>query len=175
MRFAALGVVAFGALVASATAASSCQGLPEGETCSDIPDGGCPIDRGGSCADPTCDAIFLCNNGLWSLETKCPAQQVPEGGTGSGGSGTGGSAPTPCTTDPVGDAGCTVVNLDAGDTATECTPDLMDGDCPWQVAQGSCVECVCLTGCLDFYTCTPAGWVSVAYCDDSGDFIVSSQ
>jgi hypothetical protein len=164
-----LGVVAT-VVVVTAT----CQGIPDGATCDDIPDGGCPTDRGGSCADPTCSAIYLCNNGLWSLGQICPPYDAGSGGGGVGGSATVPEAGPLCSHD--GGGTCTPVVIDAGNTAdpSTCTPDLMCGDCTVSAAYG-CKECACTTGCDDFYICTPLGWVSVAYCDQNGNLIISNE
>jgi hypothetical protein len=162
-----------GAVGTAALLVLTCQGLPDGATCDDIPDGGCPIDRGGSCDDPTCGAIYLCNNGVWSVGQICP----PNDGGGPGGGGVGGGTTVPeggpiCSHD--GGGACTPVVIDAGSTASDCTPDLACGDCEVSAAYG-CAECACATGCLDFYVCRPDGWHSVAYCTDNGTLVISNQ
>jgi hypothetical protein len=159
------------ATVVGVTLAASCQGLPDGRPCKDIPAGGCPIDRGGSCDDPTCSAIFLCNNGVWNIGQVCSPQDGGTAGTAGTGGGDGGNNNAACT----GDGGpCTEAHLNLTGQTTDCTPDLMAPDCPVEAAEG-CAECACLTGCIDFYVCTAPGWVSVAYCDDRGNLIVSRQ
>jgi hypothetical protein len=160
-------VLPFAAVLGTGIAIWSCQDLPNGIPCSDIPPGGCPIDRGGSCDDPTCSEIYLCENGVWVASQTC--------GPHDGGTGTGGDAgtPNPC----VPDSGtCTPTMINTKGETTGCTPDLMFPDCPAAAAQG-CAECVCTTGCADFYLCLqpdagmPPEWVSVAGCTCEGDFV----
>jgi hypothetical protein len=169
-------------------AATSCQPLPEGAGCVDIPTDGCPIDRGGSCEDPTCHAIYNCNDGKWSL-----AQICPDGGTGGdvgigSGTGTGGGDAGPIgeclnpTTAPDGGP-CPMANFDlTGNLGPDqCTPDLQlsCGDCPYEVATGTCTDCICVSGCLTFYVCANRamgmGWYEVGYCTDDGQFFLSND
>ncbi len=63
-----------------AIAVSCYQGLPDAIGCNDIPDGGCPTDRGGSCDDPACAAIYTCNDGIWSFAQKCAPIEAGAGG-----------------------------------------------------------------------------------------------
>jgi hypothetical protein len=167
-----VGAAILATVVGASLSGASCQGLPEGTSCDEIPSGGCPTDRGGSCDDPTCAAVYNCNNGAWSLFEECPAS---EGGVGGGYvvSPDGGGVLPLCSSEPI-DGGCPMVTLDLSGQTTDCTPDLMFPDCPAVAAQG-CAACACLTGCEDFYLCTEPGWVSVAYCDDEENLIASRQ
>ena len=138
----------------------------------EIPAGGCPLGRGGTCDDPTCTGLYNCLGGEWALELKCP---MHDGGTGAGGAGGAqGSG---------GDAGssdsdaCTPVHIDVSGMTMGCTPGLENPpDCPVAAALG-CEESACLTGCTDFFLCkstsTGPEWVDVAYCTCEGQLIVT--
>jgi hypothetical protein len=146
---------------------ASCQDLPNGTPCEGIPSGGCPIDRGGSCDDPDCSAIYLCDNGHWHISEVCPVR------TEDGGMPDGGDA-GPVSVCMGGDGGtCTPVTFDTTGQTANCSPalDATQGDCPANVAEGSCAECVCLSGCLTFLLCTTPGWVEVGYCTCDGTFV----
>ena len=39
-------------------------------------------------------------------------------------------------------------------------------------AEAACRESVCLTGCLDFFLCTKAGWTLAASCDEEGELTI---
>ena len=150
------------ALLVVLLAPAGCQGIPTGTGCSDIPAGGCPTDRGGTCDDPTCNALYACNAGAWSILQWC---DQPDGGAGGGDAGGGDGGPR--------DGGpCTPVSINTTGETQDCTPDLEGTDCSVEAALG-CEETACLTGCSDFYLCTAPGWVHVAYCDDNGDLIVT--
>ena len=142
--------------------------------CGEIPLDGCPVQSGGSCQDPTCAVLYDCDNanGTWVSVQAC----TRDGGVGTGGGGGGA---------PMHDAGpCTPPAIDMGPDAgisQGCTTDLESPDCPIAAAE-PCAETACLTGCSDFFICSgivapgcpvPPCWVDVAYCDDSGDFIVT--
>lgn len=136
---------------------AGCQGAPDLELCGEIPAGGCPIGRGGTCDDVTCAALYDCVEGKWTQVDLCP----PENG-GGGAGGEGGDAGVPA---------CITTSLDAGSAGT-CHPDLQVPDCPIEAAQG-CPDSICLTGCIDFFGCSSDGWVPVAYCDDEGHIVTS--
>jgi hypothetical protein len=129
----------------------ACEKDQEIAVCGEIPVGGCPVGRGGSCLDPLCAGLYDCVGGAWTLTTACPPAEGSDGGD-------------------AGEAGpsnvCTpfVVGVEAG--AQNCTPDLEVPDCPIEAAE--CVESACTTGCTDFYVCEPDGWLVVASCDDQG-------
>lgn len=145
--------------LALALGTAGCQELPAPETCGEIPEGGCPVGRGGSCDDVTCTGLYDCVEGAWALAKTCTGG----GDGGSGGSGGG-----------VADAGpdaCTPVTIDHTGETTGCTPDLQHPDCP-AVAAERCAETACLTGCIDFFLCTADGWTTAAYCTDEGELHV---
>jgi hypothetical protein len=145
--------------------------------CNEIPLDGCPVASGGTCEDPTCAALYDCDNanGTWVLVQAC----MRDGGLGGGGAGGAGGG------EPMPDAGpCTPPAVDLGPDAgisEGCTEDLENPDCPIAAAE-PCVEGACLTGCSDFFICTTngmpgnqPGWLDVAYCDNNGNFIVITE
>lgn len=53
--------------------AASCDNAPSAETCTNIPQGGCPLAKGVACDDPSCLAVYACRPGnVWELERTCP-------------------------------------------------------------------------------------------------------
>jgi hypothetical protein len=122
--------------------------------CGQIPDGGCPLGRGGTCEDKACAALYDCVEGAWTPVETCP------GGGGGGGSdaGTGGD--------------CEKVVIDHTGETSGCVPDLQNPDCP-AVAAETCVYSACLTDCVDFYLCKKDGWTVVAYCNEEGEVVLT--
>lgn len=125
------------------------------ELCGQIPGGGCPIGRGGTCKDTACAALYDCQSGSWTQVEQCPAGQGEEPSSG----------PTAI------DSGCEKVSFDRSKEATGCTPDLMEPDCPAAAAE-LCPSQVCTTGCSDFFLCEADGWVDVAHCTPEGQLIL---
>jgi hypothetical protein len=134
--------------------AGGCSSSNELLLCGQIPDGGCPIGRGGTCDDHACVGLYDCVQGSWTLVEGC------EGGSG----GAGGS-------DAGGAGGCEPVMIDKTGEATGCKPDLQSPDCPL-VAAETCLASACLTDCGDFFLCTKDGWIDVAYCDIDGKLVI---
>ena len=132
--------------------------------CGEIPPGGCPVGRGGTCVDRTCAALFDCVAGTWTITQSCPELDGgTDGGGGSdAGAGTGGGGP------------CTPVRFDHQGERPDCTPDLESPDCPAVAAEG-CAESACSAGCTDFFLCLTSGWTAVGYCDDSGRLTVTQK
>ncbi|MEZ4297000.1 MAG: hypothetical protein R3B70_18690 [Polyangiaceae bacterium] len=157
-RFAAL--VGFAALMGA-----GCQYSSEIILCDQIPEGGCPTGRGGTCDDPLCEALYECVEGVWQRTELC------EGNTG-GAAGSGGASGSGGTGGTGGSGGeCTPIEFDHSAETTGCEPPLQSPDCPAAAAE-ACPEQVCLTGCFDFFLCTDDGWTDVAYCDEDGNFYV---
>ena len=127
------------------------------KTCGLIPGQGCPIGRGGTCEDETCDALYACVDGAWVKEKTC--DQTSTGGGGSGGSAMGGG----------GQGGCNGVTIDRTGQAEGCSPPLQEPDCPAAAAE-LCRPCQ--TVCVDFFLCKQEGWVSVAFCDEEGNVVL---
>lgn len=137
-----------------------------------VPKGGCPTGRGGTCDDPSCDALYDCVDAKWKKITTCPAHA---GGGGAGGAtGAGGAGGQTMTGGTGGD--CTPPGFDPTGETTGCTPDLQVPDCPVSAAE-PCAETACVTGCSDFYLCQESagskGWVAVGYCDDNGHLVIT--
>ncbi|WP_437758020.1 hypothetical protein [Sorangium sp. So ce1389] len=145
-----------GAAIA-ALAPAGCDPVPEPQLCGEIPEGGCPIGRGGTCDDPVCRALYDCIEGAWTAVTRCDRPGEPSSDAGAG------SGP---------DGGCEVVTLDHTGEASRCTPALQQPDCPAEAAE-TCAETACRTGCIDFFLCTDEGWRAVAYCDEQGQLTVA--
>lgn len=136
-------------------AAASCVREPLA-LCGVIPEGGCPIGRGGTCDDPSCTGVYNCIEGQWTLEFACDG-----GGGGSGGSGASSSH--------VSTGACVTAVLDHSGEVAGCKPDLVDPDCPIAAAE-LCNPCS--TGCIDFFKCTSAGWTDLAYCTEEGELVI---
>jgi hypothetical protein len=136
-------------------AAAGCPTLPEAVPCGIIPEGGCPVGRGGTCDDASCQGLYDCLDGTWVSTKICDRGDagVPEGGAPDGGT-------------------CSPITVDRSGEQTNCSPDLQSPDCPIEVAL-PCAETACNTGCVDFYLCTTGGWAAVAYCDEDNGFVAS--
>jgi hypothetical protein len=132
-----------------------CGGFGPVQTCGEIPEGGCPLGRGGTCDDPYCAGLYDCVDGAWDLVEPCAGGGSTGTSSASTASGAGG--------------GC--LSFDHTNEADGCKPDLEPPDCP-VVAAETCGD-PCLTGCVDFYLCEASGWVDVAYCTDDGALIVT--
>lgn len=135
-------------------AATAC-GSPEGvQTCGEIPEGGCPLGRGGSCDDVSCTGLYDCVDGAWTEEVDCgdvaPATVTTTSGVGGGG-------------------GCEPPAIDREGEAEGCVPDLQEPDCPVAAAE---VCPPCRTGCSDFFLCTADGWLDVAACREDGTLVL---
>ena len=158
--------IAWGATVlvaASLGAAASCTtgGL---QRCDTIPEGGCPIGRGGTCDDKACRGLYDCAEGSWALVIACSP-----GHGGSGGLGAGGVAGAAGAAGGGAGGGCAGAELDHSGEMQGCAPELELPDCPALVAE-SCQPC--LSGCADFFMCLEGGWGWVAYCTDEGQVVV---
>jgi hypothetical protein len=129
----------------------ACGSSPEVQPCGEIPEGGCPIGRGGSCDDAACAALHDCLEGEWTEVETCPGTGTVAASSGAGGSGAG---------------GCEPVVIDRTGETDGCTPDHQEPDCP-AVAAEVCPD-PCATGCVDFFLCVEEGWIDVATCDESG-------
>lgn len=142
---------------------SGCHGT-ELVLCDQIPEGGCPLDRGGTCEDAACEALYGCYDGVWKRVEVC------DGNIGAGGAGgAGGMGAAAGGAGGAGRAECTPIRFDHTGDTTGCIPSLQSPDCPAAVAE-SCPEKACSTGCLDFFLCKADGWQAVAYCDEDGNF-----
>jgi hypothetical protein len=142
----------------------ACQDQPALKLCGEIPEGGCPLGRGGTCEDALCEGLYDCVDGAWTRAEECKGR----GGGGAGGGATRGSGGG----GEGGAGGCDEVAIDHTTETTGCTPDLQHPDCPAVAAEG-CAASVCLTGCEDFFLCEIDGWSAVAYCDEDGQIVIT--
>lgn len=143
------------ALSMGAAAAGACGSVDPILLCGEIPLGGCPIGRRGSCSDDTCAGLYDCVGGHWTLSRACAARDGgPDDGAADGAD---------------LDAPCTPVSIDAASTSAQCA-DLEVPDCQIKGFQ-TCAENACKTECTYFYICQPAGWLAVAHCDAQGHLV----
>ncbi len=123
--------------------------------CSDIPARGCPLARGVSCSDPTCEAVYACRpNNVWELLERCPARDAAD--------------PSPR------DAAIEAAPSPSFDASIDAPPGAFGGpgcaalqapDCSLGLAL-SCGAGCC--GCEDLYVCDDSAWSSWGTCDDAG-------
>ena len=146
---------ALAALAGAALPTGGCGDSPTVQRCGEIPAGGCPIGRGGTCDDAECAGLYDCVDGNWTQKVVCSS--------GDGGSGGGDAGP---------DVKCTPVTIPHPGEMSGCKPDLQNPDCPVAAAEAACRESVCLTGCLDFFLCTKDGWTLAASCDEEGELTI---
>lgn len=149
----------FAAAVVAGSAAAGCGSSGDLPLCGQIPEGGCPIGRGGTCDDLACAALYDCVEAAWTVVESCPGGGGAGGAGGEGGSG------------GEGGGGCEPVVIDRTGEASGCEPDLQSPDCPASAAE-VCAASACLTDCSDFYLCTADGWADVAYCDPDGELVL---
>lgn len=147
-----------GAAAVAVLAPAGCDPVAEPRLCGQIPQGGCPVGRGGTCGDAACRALYDCLEGAWTEVARCDFPEAPaeDGDAGVGG----------------GPGACDVVTLDRSGEAAGCTPALQQPDCPAAAAE-TCVDTACWTGCIDFFLCTEEGWRAIAYCDQQGRVTVA--
>jgi len=168
---AVLAGIAASALGFAALSTSGCDSGTAPLLCGEIPAGGCPLGRGGTCDDPLCAGLYDCVEGKWTLATDCTTNGATSGSSGSSGSSGG---------DAGADGACTPIALSHEGEMTGCKPDLQAPDCPVSLTEGACVETVCnVTDCLDFYLCIydkvqvdHRVWSAVAGCDLDAGFRV---
>src|SRR4051812_13763155 len=119
--------MALGLALAGLAATPSCQDFPPVLLCGAIPEGGCPIGRGGTCDDLVCRALYDCLAGSWTSVKNCPEVALPDAGAGGG--------------QPL-DAGpdsCTPVVISHAGEAFDCLPDPELPECPIGAADHGCI------------------------------------
>ena len=136
---------------------AACNEASVATPCSDIPEGGCPRSRGVACADPACEAVYLCRpNNVWELEQRCPPRTGAPAASLADGGEADASAPIPADAAPdappgaFGGPGC---------------PGLQAPECALGLAL------VCGTGCCgceDLFVCEDDGWTLWGTCADGG-------
>jgi hypothetical protein len=133
----------------------ACDGVPNEAPCHEIPDGGCPLDNGAAvCQDPSCDAVYACVDGRWSLRQTCPPH------------------PHDASSTPA-DAGEAAPPFDAnievppgGNGGPGCNG-LQLPDCT--ASEGlACVQTPACCGCVDLWACDDGGWNLWGECVDGG-------
>ena len=146
MRRAVLVCVPIAAAVAVAVACSDSPIV----ACHDIPSGGCPVQGGVECEDPTCAAAYDClPDGGWSFAYACPARD---------GSVEDASIDAP----PPSDAGYDIDAPPGAFGGPGCET-LEPPDCPLGQAllcQSGCCDCE------DLYVCDDGGWDPWGTCAD---------
>ncbi len=147
-RLVAAAVVAIGCALAWACS----DGQPV-VTCHDIPNGGCPVQGGVECQDPTCAAAYTCNaDGGWTLAYTCPPLDgsVHDANIDS---------PAPS------DAGYDIDAPPGAFGGPGCAT-LQPPDCPLGMALVCSSGCC---GCEDLWVCSDGGWDPWGTCsDDAG-------
>lgn len=121
------------------------------QPCTNIPEGGCPLNYGQSCSDPACSATYACTPGnKWELRDTCPPH---EGGLPMDAGATDG-APKDASIDAppgaFGGPGCA---------------DLQMPDCPLGTVL-LCTNGCC--GCEDLFVCKNGGWDLWGSCGPDG-------
>jgi len=125
-------------------------------TCYDIPEGGCPVQEGVACQDPTCAAAYSClPDGGWALAYACPNYDAsaPDGNAADAGS---------------YDAPYEDIDAPPGAFGGPGCVDLEQPDCPL----GEAIICeeqnhTCC-GCEDLWICDDGGWDPWGECTDDG-------
>ncbi len=135
---------------------AGCDDEPVPQPCSDIPAGGCPIARGVSCFDPTCEAVYACRAGnRWELVERCPPQDASArpafdaSGEDSG-------------TEPPFDAS---VDAPPGAYGGPGCLSLQSPDCSVGLVLSCGADCC---DCEDLYVCEGGGWNLWGYCSPDG-------
>lgn len=135
--------------------ASACDSVPTETPCHAVPDGGCPVDNGANvCEDPSCDAVYACVDGGWSLRQVCPPHPH-DAAPASVDGGEGGS---------VFDAS---IDVPPGGNGGPGCNELQMPDCP--AGEGlACVQTPDCCGCVDLWVCDDGGWNPWGECVDGG-------
>jgi hypothetical protein len=143
---------AFTAAVAVALAGGCEDGSPP-PPCVNVPPGGCPDNGADACKDPSCAAVYACDNAQWVLTRTC-SRRPSDGGQDA-------VAPDAST-----DASTDAPALDAPGGGPGCV-DLQLPDCSVATAQ-ACSSGADCCGCRDLYVCESGGWTLWGSCVDGG-------
>lgn len=153
--------LAVAALALPSWLAFGCDSEPKSVTCTDVPDGGCPLDNGADvCMDPSCNAVYAClADGGWSLQQVCPPHphdaSAPLDAADASDAGEGGS---------VFDVS---IDVPPGGNGGPGCEDLQMPDCT--AAEGlACVNQPDCCGCQDLWVCQSGGWTLWGECGDGG-------
>lgn len=146
-------------LALGAAALGACRDTQVLQPCGGLPDRtACPASRGGTCADPACSALYVCEDRSWVFVTDCPANIDA-----------GVDAPLDAPSDGAPDGAICDAAPRAPDPAC---PPLQLPDCDLAIAD-ACPGSACKEGCTGFLRCTPQGWTTeyAAYCDEDGALV----
>ena len=143
-------------LLALSLLAAGCDSPPLPVSCGALPDRtACPVTGPDTCSDPSCSALYSCNDeGTWVFQASCEGYEGQGGQAGGGGSG----GQVPCDLGPIhSDLSC---------------PSLQGGDCDAALINNCAVD-LCLSGCEGFLRCENGTWSEqyVAYCTEDGELI----
>ncbi len=120
--------------------------------CTNIPPGGCPINKGVSCEDPACEAVYACREGnVWEFQAHCPGRDASRG-VDAGPATDGGIAFDASIDAPpgaFGGPGCMM---------------LQEPDCPLGLAIACGANGCC--GCEDLFVCENEAWLLWGRCID---------
>jgi hypothetical protein len=73
-----------GLLAASVYAAAGCEDASPSTPCVDGPPQGCAAAQDFDvCEDPTCTAVYACDNGRWVFDRACPRHEPSDAGDGA--------------------------------------------------------------------------------------------
>jgi hypothetical protein len=149
-----------GCVVTCLACLAACTDTPPHGSCSNAPPDGCPEDFGADvCLDPSCDAVYACDNGRWTFVRMCSARDVAND-VGAAMDGTESVSDS-------GEAPDVTGGIDAPPGAfggPGCVP-LQTPDCPLGVA-ASCAPRPDCCGCTDLFVCADGGWDPWGQCVD---------
>jgi hypothetical protein len=133
----------------------ACDDPPTPKPCVDVPDGGCPEDNGAAvCQDPSCNAVYACIDGGWSLQQVCPPHPHD-------------ASPPPADVAEAGAPFDASIDVPAGGYGGPGCPDLELPDCT--AAEGlACVQSPGCCGCVDLWVCDNGGWNVWGECVNGG-------
>ncbi len=138
-------------LAAGMAIALACETQTAIVSCHDIPDGGCPVQGGAECQDPTCAAAYVClPDGGWQLSHICPPSDA--------------TIPDVANETTVSDAGYDIDAPPGSFGGPGCTS-LEPPDCELGTVL-LCNSGCC--GCQDLFVCVNGGWNAWGACTDAG-------
>jgi hypothetical protein len=140
-----------------ALGAAACDSTPPPRLCDDVPAGGCPLSNGVACEDPTCQAVYACNDGVWSFDHACPT--VDAGIV---------DATVDADADEMPAFDAASIDAPPGSFGGPGCTDLEAPDCPLGEA------IVCGPGCCDceeLYVCVDMGWTDWGSCSPDGGIV----
>jgi hypothetical protein len=149
----------------------ACNSLAVPPSCADIPDGGCPEDNGAQvCADPTCNAVYVCDDGNWSYVMACPAHPH-EAGVDAALEAEAEAEAAASDATKLPDVPFVVPPGAYGGASCE-DPQLPDCWLGTAIACEGTADCC---GCQDLWLCQNGGWVSWGQCTASGQLVPNQK